>query len=83
MRACSLLTSDRVAVNHCYLDTIKGKQMICGESLSAEKGEELILRSIEANKGCVSRNALIRELAMPLGVCDDIISVGESGRSEA
>ena len=49
----------------------------------ARKGEELILRSIEANKGCVSRNALIRELAMPLGVCDDIISVGESGGSEA
>ena len=65
-----------MAANHCYLDTIKGKQMICGEELSAEKGDDLILRAIEANKGCVSRNALIRELAMPLGVCDDIIGVG-------
>lgn len=83
MRACELLTKEKMANHHCYLGQIKGKKVICAESLSDEKGEETIMKIIEEGSGCVSRNALIRKLALPIGVCDDLIGVREGRGSEA
>ena len=51
--------------------------------LSEEKGEEKIMAIVEKNGGCVSRNALIRQMALPIGVCDDLIGVREGRGSEA
>ena len=82
MKACELLTKEKMASHHCYLGWIKGKQMICAESLSEEKGEEKIMAIVEKNGGCVSRNALIRQMALPIGVCDDLIGVREGRGSE-
>ena len=82
MKACELLTKEKMASHHCYLGWIKGKQMICAESLSEEKGEEKIMAIVEKNGGCVSRNALIRLLALPFGVCDVLIGVREGRGSE-
>lgn len=76
MRACELLTKEKMTSNHCYLGQIKGKKMICAESLSDEKGEEKIMEIVNVS-GFVSRNALIRQLALPIGVCDDMIRVRE------
>ena len=78
MKACELLTKEKMASHHCYLGWIKGKQMICAESLSEEK----IMAIVEKNGGCVSRNALIRQMALPIGVCDDLIGVREGRGSE-
>ena len=50
--------------------------------LSEEKGEEKIMAIVEKNGGCVSRNALIRQMALPIGVCDDLIGVREGRGSE-
>lgn len=33
------------------------------------------MESIERSNGCVARNTLIREMGMPVGICEDIISV--------
>ena len=37
--------------------------------------EESILAAIDRNGGFIARNALIRQLAMPVGVCDNMIQV--------
>lgn len=37
--------------------------------------EESILTAIDRNGGFIARNALIRQLAMPVGVCDNMIQV--------
>lgn len=85
MKACNLLTESSSSVNHIYLGTIKGKQMLCTgrsdddwwslESISFEKAESIIMESIDRGNGCVARNTLIREMGMPVGICEDIISV--------
>ena len=56
-------------------------QVNCGrggwwiESASFEKVEETILSAIDRNGGFIARNALIRQLAMPVGVCENMIQV--------
>ena len=91
-RAVMLLTEEKVKMNHVYVTTMKGKQVLCaggnggGESLvesaSFEKTEEKILEAIDQNGGFVARNALIRQLGMPVGVCETIIQVGKGREGE-
>ena len=86
MKACSLLTEDKATINHIYISTINGKQMLCAgkivveeewliESLTLEKAEEIIMNAIENGNGCVARNVLIRKMGMPVAVCESLISV--------
>ena len=35
----------------------------------------MILDGIERNKGCYAKSLIIREMGMPIGVCEDIIDV--------
>ena len=84
-RAVTLLTEEKVKTNHVYVTTMKGKQVLCAggdgegdswiESASFEKTEEKILEAIDKNGGFIARNALIRQLGMPVGVCETIIQV--------
>lgn len=85
-RAVMLLTEEKVKQNHVYVTTMKGKQVLCAggdgkeesrvESASFEKTEEKILEAIDKSDGFIARNALIRQLGMPVGVCETIIQVG-------
>ena len=48
----------------------------------AQQTEEKILEAIDQNGGFVARNALIRQLGMPVGVCETIIQVGKGREGE-
>ena len=76
MRACKLLRKQDMAENHAYLGVVKGKQVLCTESMSFEKAESVVLDLIDKNEGCVRKEDLMEEMAMPITVCEEILTVG-------
>lgn len=75
MRACRLLTKQELAENHVYLGVVKGKQVLCTEGMSFEKAEKVVLELIDKNEGCVKKEDLMEEMAMPMSVCEEILFV--------
>lgn len=45
------------------------------ESITYEKAETLILDKIDQAKGCYARSLIIREMGIPIGICEDILNV--------
>lgn len=78
MRACKLLGKQDMAENHVYLGVVKGKQVLCTEGMSFEKAESVVLELIDKNEGCVKKEDLMEEMAMPITVCEEILKVGDA-----
>ena len=76
MRACKLLRKQDLAENHVYLGVVKGKQVLCTEGMSFEKAESVVLDLIDKNEGCVRKEDLMEEMAIPITVCEEILTVG-------
>ena len=56
--------------------------MLCTEGMSFEKAESVVLELIDKNDGCVKKEDLMEEMAMPMTVCEEILSVEMERRSD-